>query len=326
MSSGCGEESRSPWVALPTATDATFRNIFFLDDDRGWIVGGGYGVDGGILGETRDGGETWKFRTGIVAHPRSRLFHLNAIHFWDQRHGVIAADGGRLLRTVDGGMNWHDQLSASRRILSTLFVLEDGPGWAAGDQWVLRTMDAGETWQRMNIGEGTDSDFRARSITFMDADRGLLVGHHGSIRRTTDGGRTWEKARVSGDLGSRVLSAVEFIDADTGWIVGEDGTLLESVDGGRSWALREKITRADLNDLEFVNRTSGWIVGYDSSTGVSSILRTQDGGSTWEEELAIEGEALRSLIFPGERRGFAVGSRERRLPQRIFRYAPPPEP
>jgi photosystem II stability/assembly factor-like uncharacterized protein len=323
---GCGEEKPSPWKALPTATDATFRNIFFLDDDRGWIVGGGYGVDGGILGETLDGGRSWKFRTGIVARPKSRLFHLNAIHFWDERRGVIAADGGLLLRTIDGGKNWHNQLSAPRLNLSTLFMLDEGPGWAAGDQWVLRTTDSGETWQRMNDGEGAHDDFRARSIYFIDAHRGLLVGHHGSVRRTTDGGRTWEKSEVSGDLGSSVLSAIEFVGADKGWIVGEEGTLLESVDGGRSWVLREKIAQADLNDVEFVNSASGWIVGYDSSTGVSSILRTQDGGATWEEELAIEGEALRALAFQDEGRGFAVGSRERRLPQRIFRYAPGREP
>lgn len=321
----CSEEKTSPWRALPTATDATFRNIFFLDDERGWIVGGGYGVDGGILGETLDGGETWKFRTGIVARPRSKLFHLNAIHFWDERRGVIAADGGRLLRTVDGGKNWHDQIRAGRRALSSLFFLDEGPGWAAGEQWVLRTSDAGESWQRMNVGGGAYGDFRARSIYFIDAHRGLLVGHHGVIRRTRDGGRTWEKTAISGDLGSPVLSAVEFVDANTGWIVGEDGTLLESIDAGQTWILREKISRADLSDVEFVNPSSGWIVGYDSSTGVSSILHTQDGGSTWKEETVIEGEALRALLFQNEGRGFAVGSRERRLPQRIFRYSPVPE-
>jgi photosystem II stability/assembly factor-like uncharacterized protein len=321
----CREEPISPWQPVPTATDATFRDVFFLDDERGWIVGGGHGVDGGIVGETFDGGRTWKFRTGIVAHPRSRLFHLNAIHFWDERRGVIAADGGRLLRTVDGGQNWHSQMSAAGRVLSSLFFLDDGTGWAAGDQFVMRTTDAGESWQRVNIGEGSHDDFRARSIHFIDANRGVLVGHHGSIRRTADGGRSWERVAVSDDLGSTVLSAVEFVDADKGWIVGEDGTLLESIDGGRTWVSKEKISRADLNDLAFANSMSGWIVGYDPTTGVSTILRTRDGGATWTEETVVNGESLRALVFRDEAHGFAVGSRERRLPQRIFRYAPLPE-
>lgn len=323
---GCTDEPISPWHSLPTATDATFRDVFFLDDERGWIVGGGHAVDGGILGETLDGGATWTFRTGIVSNPRSRLFSLNAIHFWDERRGVIASTGGRLLRTVDGGENWHAQLGGAGRGLSDLFILDEALGWAAGEQWVLRTTDGGESWQRANAGVGSNDDFRARAIHFFDADRGILVGHHGAIRLTQDGGRSWEKADVSNDLGSTVLSAIDFVDERLGWVVGEAGTLLVSVDGGASWTLQPNPSRGDLNALEFVSPEAGWIAGYDRSTGISSIMNTRDGGATWSREAAIEGESLLAIHFLDADRGFAVGSRERRLPQRIFRYSAPSEP
>lgn len=324
---GCERGPDPPWRSYETSTDAQFRDMYFLDAGRGWLVGGGFGIEGGILGETVDGGRTWRFRTGIVPNPRSRLFHLNAIHFWDDRRGVIAADGGRLLRTVDGGAHWHGQIGGAGRSLSDVFVLDGRLAWAVGESWVLQTLDAGETWQRVNgQGEASD-DFRALSVHFLDADEGVLVGHHGAIRRSADGGVSWPPADVPETLGGARLASVTFADATHGWIVGENGMLLASDDAGHSWSQRKRLGTADLGAVAFVDRWNGWIVGYDSSSGVSTVWRTRDAGAQWDREASIEGEALRGLFFIDADRGFAFGGRERRHPQRLLRYAPsPPRP
>ena len=116
---GCQESAplvAPPWDEVAVSSDAEFRDIFFLDADQGWIVGGGYNIDGGILGETSDGGAHWRFRVGIVPQVRTRLFHLNAVVFQDASTGIIVADEGRILRTVDSGAHWHTLVRAGRQL------------------------------------------------------------------------------------------------------------------------------------------------------------------------------------------------------------------
>lgn len=312
---------RSHWTEQAIGTDAAFRDIFFLDAKQGWMVGGGHGVDGGILGETRDGGETWTFRTGIVANPRSRLFHLNAIHFRDASRGVIASDGGRLLLTVDGGEHWHPVANAGRRI-SALFFLDSETGWAVGENSILHTNDGGGTWVQTNAGHQMPG-VRGRGLHFVDADRGWLVGSAGTIQRTRDAGSTWERVSLPPGEGEVGLSAVYFIDEHHGWIVGERGLALQTRDGGQSWSVQDTGTTGNLSDVYFTDPEHGWIIGYQNRTGQSIVLHTDDGGRTWHLQARIEGEALEALFFQADGRGWAVGDRVRREPQRILRYAPP---
>jgi photosystem II stability/assembly factor-like uncharacterized protein len=321
---GCHESpsrEQSPWTEQEILANAEFRDVFFLDENRGWIVGGGHHVDGGVIGETTDGGASWRLRTGIVANPRSRLFHLNAVHFHDESNGVIAAGGGRILRTVDAGKHWHTLTHAGRQ-LSSLFFLDDRIGWAAGEQWVLRTEDGGSSWTRVNGTDQGNDDFRARAVHFIDPHRGWLVGHHGALRRTQDGGRSWERLEAPLTDASTVLWAVQFTGPRSGWVVGDGGTILHSRDGGDTWAMQEPGIRADFRDVHFIDDHRGWVVGYKPSTGISSVLHTDDGGSSWTRQATIDGEALQALFFQPSGRGWAVGDRVRRKPQRLLRYTP----
>lgn len=96
--SACGAEPdplpSERWVAEELGTRAEFGGVFFLDEDRGWIVVGGIFVEGGILGTTTDGGRTWSFKSGITrpSH-RATSFHLNAVWFLDEKTGFIVGDG-----------------------------------------------------------------------------------------------------------------------------------------------------------------------------------------------------------------------------------------
>ena len=58
---GCGSDSGDTWQIQEIPTDAEFQDICFIDDQNGWMVGGGPFVEGGIVGRTRDGGESWRF-------------------------------------------------------------------------------------------------------------------------------------------------------------------------------------------------------------------------------------------------------------------------
>jgi hypothetical protein len=66
-------------------------------------------------------------------------------------------------------------------------------------------------------------------VQFLDALSGWVAGGHGSIAKTTDGGRTW-KREFSGV--STPLNSVYFVDAMNGWAVGNNGIILKRTLGG----------------------------------------------------------------------------------------------
>jgi len=88
-------------------------------------------------------------------------------------------------------------------------------------------------------------------------------------------------------------------------VVGGRGHILISADGGESWEQAEVPTRAGLTGVYFHDRALGWAVGHDSV-----ILRTMDGGVTWERvHWAPEDEnPLLDVWFSDADDGFAIGA------------------
>ena len=316
---GCQQDDPQ-WTIHEIATDAEFRDVFFLDALRGWVVGGGYPVEGGIVGSTVDGGRTWSFKSDLIhSNTGSHAVHLQAVWFLDEGRGFIAADGGKILRTVDGGEHWH-AVHRGHRFLFDLYFVDDQFGWAVGDLRLIRTTDGGETWHRP-IPHDSEQPFSARAIQFLDRDVGWAVGKAGAIYHTTDGGEHWtQQARPQSGMPD--LRALAFVDVERGWAVGESGTVLHTTDGGLNWSRQESSTESFLTGVHFLDASTGWAVGFDRGASRSIVLHTIDGGETWAPHLQVEGEALFGLTFTETGYGWAVGERVRPHPQKLLRYEP----
>ena len=74
------------------------------------------------------------------------------------------------------------------------------------------------------------------------------------------------------------ISDIFFVDGHNGWIVGNSGMIMHSTDGGATWNAQASGVTNNLQRAFFVNAR----VGYVGMAGRSSILRTADGGETWE--------------------------------------------
>lgn len=87
--------------------------------------------------------------------------------------------------------------------------------------------------------------------------------------------------------------------------VGERGHILLSRDDGGSWRQARVPSRALLTAVWLHDERLGWAVGHDET-----ILRTEDGGETWER-VHFAPEAERPLLdvwFADANRGIAVGA------------------
>jgi len=313
---GCQDAER--WIFQELGTRAEFRDVFFLDAERGWIVGGGHDIVGGIIGSTTDGGRTWSFESAIVEPSRrASSFHLNAVWFVDERNGFIAGDGFHVLRTVDGGEHWHKVLH-TRHVsahLHDLQFFDRLDGWAIGSGGLVRTIDGGETWEGPLVADEDAEEVRllwGRAIRFVDRSRGWLVGAAGLIQSTTDGGATWTRVEGSHSSDKPDLWGLDFVDDRHGWAVGDRGTILYTGDGGVSWQRQTSGVEDTLMDVDFVDAWRGWAVGFERRTGSSTVLRTTDGGSTWTEQTRVPSEAVRALFVLDAQHAWAVGEQQRR--------------
>lgn len=124
-------------------------------------------------------------------------------------------------------------------------------------------------------------------------------GTGGQVGRSTDGGNTWTWMQVPG-MEKVDLRDIEAFDEHTAVAmgVGSPGYILRTTDKGKNWTIvyKNEDKRIFLDAMFFWNDRSGIIVG-DPIDGRFFILRTFDGGKSWQEipmnnrPLAQDGEA-----------------------------------
>lgn len=350
---GCAREApREAWQEVELPTDAEFAGLWFTDSLAGWMTGGGFFVDGGLVGRTRDGGLTWSFTNPLPpgAGGRRRVL-VRRLHALDSSRAVAATDEGMLL-TEDGGRRWRAAAGSDREAnpLFDVQLLDDRVGWAVGGGGLLETSDGGASWRLIGRRDPYEGGASGTAVHFTDPYRGVLVGLHGLSKRTVDGGRTWAPLGLAFDPGPPPrLYDVHFADARHGWIVGEGAHLFATRDGGDSWQRqsngvpvhrvrgddeprrpREVVPLLEpepatlcLTAVHFADARRGWATGAYRDDGVSVVLGTRDGGETWAVERTVHGEELQALFALDSTHAWAAGDRVREGRQRLLRYRPP---
>lgn len=111
-------------------------------------------------------------------------------------------------------------------------------------------------------------------------------GHKGTVVRSRDGGRSWERLETpAGD--SLEFRDIHAVHADTAWILsagsGPKSRIYRTTNGGATWRLQflNADTAAFYDCLSFGSSSTGVAYG-DASQQRTNILRTEDAGRTWK--------------------------------------------
>lgn len=181
---------------------------------------------------TTDGGLTWQNTTPGLA-PNISIAALT----YDPNNSRVAfaADGGSgfLYRSNDGGATWAE-VPAVRALLSSNSAIGEllpptrAAGWRSmpGPRFdgVLRSADAGATWQRLDGGLAGEARRIRELLTY---DGALYAGTHLGLYRLPAGATTWEQVTGFPDTGIVYSLAVQ---GDT-LLAGTDTALYQSADG-----------------------------------------------------------------------------------------------
>ena len=187
-----------------------------------------------------------------------------------------------------------------------MFFINSTTGFIVGfNGTILKTTDAGATWNCQNSGTSTE----LYGVHFVDQDLGYVVGSS-TVLKTTNGGTTWvQMPQVLG-----LFICVDFPTASVGYLISNDYwgsgniSVSKTIDGGSTWNLLSTGSFGTLLSLYFINNDIGFIGGQDA--GMNSLMRrTTDGGTTWTDCWhSSSWGAITGFDFTDSNNGFAVGA------------------
>ena len=165
--------------------------FYFVDANNGWAYYGS-GINGAeppfIILRTTDSGSNWTtqfydYSAGVY----------NAMQFTDLNNGWIVCDNGKVLHTIDGGVNWNYVNNTGinyQERSKAVFFLDANIGWistkdGAGNAAIQHTTDGGTSWAEQRPPLNDQYGNSVYSIFFVDTQNGWLTASGMQICRYT---------------------------------------------------------------------------------------------------------------------------------------------
>ena len=249
-------------IGARTAAGTVTDDVFFLGRQDGWYAVYNLNTSDEMVYRTTNGGRSWSASVA-PGHVLADTGTRDAVQFLTPARGWLTdtQDTGpveALYTTTDGGKRWRlaartDWGSHGPGVLPTLGQVRFEPGGKVG-------------W----LGGGVCS---------------------GSLYRTVDQGRTWQRSDIPAPSGSAFGQPTAFGQTLLEPVTLGNGTLVlyRSTDGGARWsrvsALPHAVTGASgcygsAVSVSFATAQDGWAAA--AHGGRTVVYRTTDGGRRWE--------------------------------------------
>ncbi len=226
---------------------------------------------------------------------------------------VAVGERGHVLYSLDEGRSWTQVEVPVSANLTAVCFLDERHGWAVGhDDVILRTEDAGDSWELVNFAP--ENNRPLLDVWFADENRGYAVGAYGAIYASEDGGRSWvpvpfEPEPLGGesappdpdDYYAEVDMGFDFhlnaiVQAGDGalYLAAEAGRLFRSDDSGATW--RELPSPYDGSFYGILPLDGPSLLAFGLR---GHVFRSDDGGQTWSAPIPTGTTALlNSAIRP----------------------------
>jgi len=264
------------------------------------------------------------------------------IHFVTPRVGWYVNGSGKIFKTVDGGESWELKLHKPGTYFRCLMFVDEKLGFAGNigpdyfpnvtdSEPLYRTRDGGDTWEAVEgitepavVGLCSMQVLRVPYINAGNLDeriRLIAVGRVGGPTAcivSDDLGETWKHIELPQTCAMAL--DVHFLDMDRGFIAAasdknvQDSTalVLGTTDGGKTWkeVFRGERTFELTWKMSFPTKETGFVTvqSYNPDAMYSKrfVLKTDDGGDTWNELLLVDDVKVREfgIAFVDSKRGW----------------------
>jgi photosystem II stability/assembly factor-like uncharacterized protein len=296
------------WTHLTSPLTSNLWYIDFIDADTGYVVSS----DSRVI-KTTDGGQNW-----TVNQIYSTSTTLYKIYFVSPSTGYLGTGNatlGRLLKTTDYGATWLPVTSyTSTGTVRGIYFTDELTGYIGNTLYeILKTTDGGLSWTTQDMGTGT-----VYEIKFFDANNGAAAGALGTVFFTTDAGTTWQPTSIGFSTNCNIYGLAmsnSFADIpNTIFAAAQSGIMAKSSNMGQTWIpISEAATLHNLRSIRMANNMTGYAVG--GSTTESEVIKTTDGGLTWDKVNFDAGYTLYAQSWIDQNTGFVA----RRGPDGIFK-------
>ncbi len=201
---------------------------------------------------------------------------------------------GLIYTSDDGGATWlrRDDGSVPKNLYEVAYAADDPQRVSAAGSvgTFLQSSDGGVSWSVFELpGEnGLTVTALERPSTDVIYIAGYTPAGMAALK-SVDGGETWDYM-AHGFPDGAACFGMEFTDESTGWLCGGktgdpyQSYISRTTDGGDTWQLWSAAGPLVVN-LSFADAINGYAVGNDYET----ILRTTDGGVSWETVRSFNG-------------------------------------
>ncbi|WP_313502342.1 YCF48-related protein [Kaistella carnis] len=223
----------------PTSVQPYSKNVKFISDAIGYIIGGKSNGDSNLY-KTTDGGISWSKKKNFPA------YGLNGFDFLNENFGIICGGQGTmaygLYKTTDGGNTWIDLNNQYR--FRFIKIFSEQIIYAANYSELYKSSDGGLSWKLLFTYDNQEiADF-----FFLDENNGFLIGDPDvNLNRTVDGGVTWIREQIPYEW----YKQIKFLNKNIGVLIDEEGQINVSYDGGRTWKFDGN--HYSFNSLKLVN-------------------------------------------------------------------------
>ncbi|MEM9409696.1 MAG: YCF48-related protein, partial [Planctomycetota bacterium] len=313
--------------------DANIRDVFFIDDQYGWVVG-----DQGLIERTTNGGKDWircrdvgldldghrtfeqklsRMRSISQVHELDSLTcSFSSVHFIDRNRGWVAGNfytpylgttRSIVLATDDGGKTWFESKGNYLPKINRIYFQDVLGGWALGNSGdlfksgIFATASGGRNWSENQVkasrnwidGELVPSGF-------------VVIDDTGTLGRVS--GSEFEPSVVFGKRPGKMRS-IRMVNSKTGWAVGDRGTILLTTDSGTTWRRPKSIEEnARLIEFDFttvaVSGDRAWIAGNPGTYVIAMDAKT---GEDFEFHSTRTSLPISKMYFSNSKIGCLVG-------------------
>ncbi|MFH2144289.1 MAG: S8 family serine peptidase [Bacteroidota bacterium] len=279
------------WLSgnIDVATNYDVANISAINEDTAWVAMYDANGGGAIL-KTTDAGQTWVHQTSALFNNASSF--ANVVHFFNENDGFCMGDPinneFEIYITVDGGDTWTavdgtnipNPQSGEMGWTNTYYAVNDTAWFGSNTGRIFKSIDKGATWNVYTSGEANVSGISMHDglngimlAAVYDQTTGALTSWN--MRKTNDGGETWQSVTPVGNYFKSDMSAVpgvpgKIISTGISQNLSECGSSY-SLDYGTSWTLLDDSIQYTM--VEFFDDTSGWAGGFNLDSLIEGIWK-----------------------------------------------------